>query len=511
MILKLTPPRATSILVNPIVESLTLTDRQPVVQAALGVREADLLVFKNLTKPSGSPYINDDLNLANLSFLWRHAWLAKLLKFKAEEWKILLKIFNQDIAAFASPQAAWDFLDKTGHLKNSGFTVDELNWLLCADRSAKGAVKEADAANFLFELRKALQAVRSEYDASKYEFLTATPPTDEGPLAALLTTLLQKLNRDETAVNFFLATLRGDVTLEAAVPNLPAGFTFPATITGTPNNIPIRYEPVLRFSGAMTAAQRTTLLTDPSLGAVTGIPAYQLAIDELFKTPGRVTVTGLPAGFTFPATITGAPNNIPIRYEPVLRFTGVMTAAQRTTLLTDASLAAVTGIAAYQQAIEELFQQPRLTVKFYAPVFTAPLEVLPPTVDFKAQLPADLAAKIAYDAEQRLLRFTGIMSKEEHAALDALVPNVTPIDAAYHNAVNSLATQPQTIVPPDQRIWLTDNDLDTTLPANDTFSKRLANAISKALTYLSKTFAENTVVQRGSETLGVTERWCGKS
>ena len=31
------------------------------------------------------------LNLANLSFLWRHAWLAKMLKFTAEEWKTILQ------------------------------------------------------------------------------------------------------------------------------------------------------------------------------------------------------------------------------------------------------------------------------------------------------------------------------------------------------------------------------------------------------------------------------------
>ena len=75
-----------------------IKDHQPVVQAALGVRETDLLIFKNLTKPSGSPYINDDLNLANLSFLWRHAWLAKLLKFKAEEWKLISKPISWPVA-----------------------------------------------------------------------------------------------------------------------------------------------------------------------------------------------------------------------------------------------------------------------------------------------------------------------------------------------------------------------------------------------------------------------------
>ena len=134
-----------------------------------------------------------------------------------------MKILNQDIAAFVSPQLAWDFLEKVGRLKNTGFNMDELHWLLCADRSAKAAVKETDAAKFLFELRKALQAIRSQYDASKYEFLTATPPTDEEQLAGLLTTLLQKLNRDETAVSFFLATLRGDVIRRCRWATLLAG------------------------------------------------------------------------------------------------------------------------------------------------------------------------------------------------------------------------------------------------------------------------------------------------
>jgi receptor-binding and translocation channel-forming TcA subunit of Tc toxin/ABC toxin-like protein/neuraminidase-like protein len=408
----------------------TITAHQPVVQAALGLRESDLLVFKGLTKASdGNPYINDDLNLANLSFLYRHAWLAKTLKFKAEEWKIVLKLFDQDVAAFASPQSAWDFLEKADRLKKAGFSVDELNWLLAADGAAKAAVKETGASRFLFGLRKELQAVRSEYDAAKYDFLQASPPTDETQLEGLLTALLQKLNRDEAGVGFFMATLRGDVVSEAAAPSLPAGFDFPPALAP-----PIRY-------------------------------------DEPAQT---------------------------------LRFTGVMTTAERAILLNDPTLAAVTGIAAYKQAVEDLFQQPRLAVKFHEPVFTSPLETLPPPVDFKTQLPAGLAARITYDAEQRLLRFNGVMSRDERAALDALVPNVLPVDVAYHNAVDSLAMQPQTIVPPDERVWLTGNDLDDALPANDTFAKRLANAANKALAHLSKTFAENTVVEQVSENLGLT-------
>ena len=100
----------------------------------------------------------------------------------------------------------WKRID---HLKATGFTPDELNWLLAADRSAKAAVKETDAARFLAALRKELQAIQAEYDPAQYDFLTAMPPTDVDGLTALLTSLLQKLNRDEAADAVFHRHLAG--------------------------------------------------------------------------------------------------------------------------------------------------------------------------------------------------------------------------------------------------------------------------------------------------------------
>ena len=738
-----------------------LSEYHSVIFAALGIREGDLVLLKELTK------INDDLTLANLSLLWRHAWLAKILKFKISEWKIVLKVFQWDIPSFANPKAAWRFIEDIDHFKATGFKPDEVNWLLAADPSAKVAVKETDASRFLAALRKDLQAIKAEYDPAQYDYLAVKPATDVDNLTQLLTTLLQKLNRSEAEVSFFLAALRGDVLLEVSVvglptdfafpseitgepsripilydesnkkfrfsglmtddhkwtllnndapalktlrgsgqleadvqegalpgfvfpsaitgaPNnisikyeelsnlfiftglmtgvqqgillsdalpedvignpvyrdaiedlyqqslkveanyraaieelyqqsldamsnylsmeknivLPGDFTFPVTITGAPNAIPIRYEQVLRFSGVMTDSERDILLNDPSLEDVTDILAYQQAIERLLKHRGPATVTGLPTGFTFPQTVTGAPNNIAIRYDQVMRFTGLMTAAQQTTLLNDSSLTAVTDIPVYQDTIFEWFERPRLALKFYDPVFTAPLKVLPPSVDFAAQLPADLSAKITYDSEQRLLRFVGMMSAAEQTAIENLSvgcdlrmmsaindneqqkiiqefqsefeskkkecavlivhsistsnkwtiagfndeglfknvlindpsselsielkkkpANKSKIvelatsqlgrtlsdDLSYWHAINSLASQPQTSVLSDKRIWLTDNHLDTTLPDNDTFAKRLATAAQKALDYLSIISAENAVIQQSSVQLGLTE------
>jgi hypothetical protein len=526
----------------------TISGHSPVVLSALGIRESDMLLFQALTKASdGTTYINDDLTLANLSFLNRHAWLSKSLKYKADDWRILLKlvaqqvpalgglaaqqafleqefniraagltqaqvddlllrVFHQDVLEFASPKAARDFLQKIDRLKETGFKPDELNWLLTADRTAKAAMKETDAARFLSGLRKELQQIQTDNDPAQFAFLTAAPPTDVAQLTALLTTLLQQLNRIEEQARFFQQTLIGTVQLQTTVQDLPALFAFPATITGAPNNIPISYdEPglTLTFGGMMTDAQRITLLNDASLAAVSGEPSYQNAIEELFQLSQAAPANfasqeieiAIAGGITLPPNLP----SLPIRYNATtqkLSFTGVMTDAERTALLLAGNPAA---------AIEELFQTPRMAVKFFEPVFNTALAHLPAAIDFKAQLTPDLAAKISYDDEERLLVFNGIMSASDQAALDALVPNVLPEEIAYHSAVNALFQQPQNILPPDPRIWLTDADLDSTIPANDTLAKRLATASLTALAYLSRTLSDSEVVEQVSTQLGLTE------
>ena len=393
----------------------TLSGHQPVVLAALGLREADLVLLKILTKASnGLPYITDDLTLTNLSFLWRHAWLSKLLKLKIEEWTIFLKVVHQDIPLFASPKDALAFLDTAHSVKTAGFTPDELNWILAADRSAKAAMKEVDAARFLSGLRKELQAIKAEYDQPL--------PSDVDGLTTLLAMLLQKLHRDEEATQFVLGTMRDDVRIETTVLGLPPGFDFPVAITGSPNNIRISY-------------------------------------DEPKQT---------------------------------VRFIGLMTAAQKTTL------AAVTGNAAYQEAIDDLFTRPRLALKFFEPLFTAPLDNLPMTVDLKSLADQSLASRTFYDAERRVLGITGNLSKDDKLALDAL-----SADTAYRNAVNSLVTQPGTIVPPDERIWLVDTDLH--FPLKDHVGGNLATAATKALAYLSTTLSAKAVVQNAAPELRLTE------
>lgn len=408
----------------------TISGHRPTVLSALGLGQTELELLTGLARASdGLPYINDDLTLGNLSFLWRHAWLAKRLRLKIAEWKTLLALGQEDVLAFADAQDAWRFVERADQVRTSGFSIDELAWILAADRAAKAADKEAAVARLLSGLRAEIQAVQSEYAPATYPLLD--PPTDLDRLSELLGTLLQQLRRDEGAQRF-IACLRDEVSVEANVAGLPAGFAFPPAITAS---IRIRH-------------------------------------DE-------------PAG--------------------KLRFTGLMTTAARATLLGSPALAPVTGLPAYQDAIDALFEEPRLELKFLDQVFSAPLEVLPASVDFRGLSDAALAQKISFDAEARALRFVGILSVTEKAILDGL--SALP---EYRSAVDRLFTEPRTGTFGPEALWLQDADLvfplrDAVDPANDNLALNVATAVKKGLAHLAKTLSEGLVVRRASAELGISE------
>ncbi len=473
---KLTNPLDSAFEIDPTTGDLAkrelIKDHKPVVLSALRISEADLALLQGLTPVDiATAYVSDDkLKLSNLSFLWRHAKLAGLLKLKAEEWKNVLKrvaqpksslsdltakrqflqenyiraasleeaevdklisrVLYRDLFSFACPKSALEFLEKINQIKDSGFSDDELNWVLAADRSAKSAVKETDAARFLAGLGKDLQVIRAEYDPAKYPFLQT--PTDADRITALLNSLLQRLNRDDAATLFFVSVLSDEVNLEARVPGLDSSFVdFESSIK---KDIPIRYDKLaakLRFRGLMTTSQRTTLLNN------TGVPE-------------------------------------------VIRKSAV-----------------------YQAGIEELYNVPRLALKFFEPVFINPLAQLPAEVDFNS-LSSPLAQKITYDSERRLLRFAGIMLRAEQEALKNLSTN-----ADYRGAVDRLFGQAAGSFPAE-KLWLQDTDLQFPLrdlknPAKDHLAANLATAARKALAYLLKSLSEGIVIQQASSELGLTE------
>ncbi len=316
-------------------------------------------------------------------------------------------------------------MEQVEEIRASGWSPDALDWLLSANHDAKGATKEADASRFLASLRTELTATFDEHDPARYDFLS--PPAAVDAATDLLATLLQRLGRDERATRVFIDTLGDDVSRAIGVAGLPAGFDFPAAIQ---DNIRIRYDQTgatLRFRGLMTDAERVTLLGDPSLLAVTGVPSYL-------------------------------------------------------------------------EAIEELFQQPRLALKFFEPRFFAPLADLPMSFD---NLDDALARKITFDARDLKLVSDGILTVAERVELINL-----SADPAYLDAVNSLFTQPRVGTWPSALLWMQEPDLLFPLrspldPNADHLKDNLAAAIVKALAYLGRTTAEQLVVRNVSAKLGL--------
>ena len=109
-------------------------------------------------------------------------------------------------------------------------------------------------------MRKELQAIQAEYDPAQYDFLTATPPTDVDSLTALLTSLLQKLNRDEAATQFFIATLarRGEAMENDRCARLARGLRLSASAIKNmlSASATMSRATTLRFTGLMTAAEQ---------------------------------------------------------------------------------------------------------------------------------------------------------------------------------------------------------------------------------------------------------------
>ncbi len=368
------------------VPTVMLTDDFQPILAAAKIKQTDLAILIGLTAPAnGPPFIaNPNLTLANLSFIYRHSVLAKALGIKIADWATLLYLLQQDV--FHDTATTWAFLKLWDRIKASGFSIDQLDYIVSADPTAKSAVADKSITTVLAALQKSLQAIAAAANP-------ANIPTVADGLTAAILAQLQTLGWDAVSATAAVGVLNGQIQQQRLVQGMPANFTFPAAIT----------------AAAPTGA-------------------------------------GISIGYD---TTAGA-----------IRLTGVLTSAQQTQLLNDPSLAAVTGIASYQAAINDMAAMAGLLIKYYDPFFTAPLATLPSTVQL-GSLASPLSAKVAYDTDLDQLTFMGIMSTDEQAALNNL-----SADANYRAAVLSLFNQPRSPTPPPpSEQWLTLAAL--TMPVDD--------------------------------------------
>jgi len=299
----------------------------PAILAATRLKQADLDEILAITDwKTGAP-ITGDLNLYNLSFIYRHALMAQQLRLSGTDWTHLI----MDVAPqnpFSDPSTTYKFIECVQAVFAAGFTVDDLRYLLAADITSKAAPRTKTVATFLTTLRTQLQQILAANDPS-------TIPSDAVSLAAFLTGQLQKLGWSAADIATTLSVLQDNFqwtapwTATGTPPNLAV---YPVTYTPPPSSSPPGTPGALTLTGWMTSAQQTALL------ALNSDPAYKTAINNLYNDP-RLQIQFYSPDFsaplnTLPTKVNFAqlkPNAVAskISYDPTLLqldFTGIMSA-----------------------------------------------------------------------------------------------------------------------------------------------------------------------------------------
>ena len=195
----------------------TLSERQDTIRAALGLNAADFTTLFNhahvIPKAPDDPEQPDDtLSLDYLSRLHRHATLAKAIKLGSQDYLRVIEWVGGN--PFGSPAETLLFIRKVSTLRGTGFSPEELDYLLRHQRGATStlAPREEAIAEVLSAIRAGLQTIAVENTYSE-------DPTDpNGPTTDINGDLtrhkLALLDWDTALMERVVTTLNGAVTYE---------------------------------------------------------------------------------------------------------------------------------------------------------------------------------------------------------------------------------------------------------------------------------------------------------
>ena len=144
---------------------LTITAKRPSVAAALGIRQDELASLLSEPLPTG---VADAFTLANLARLNAIAGLTRALALSIEDYLKSLRLTSAQ--PFKTTEDAVSFCDTIGFIQNSGFTIQDLEFVLGAEADAGSTLPLTDeqVADILKDLRAVALATP----------LTAPPPPD---------------------------------------------------------------------------------------------------------------------------------------------------------------------------------------------------------------------------------------------------------------------------------------------------------------------------------------------
>jgi Tc toxin complex TcA C-terminal TcB-binding domain/ABC toxin N-terminal region/Neuraminidase-like domain/Salmonella virulence plasmid 28.1kDa A protein len=250
---------------NPAGLAGALADHMPTILSALRISAAE---FTMLTTGPSAVVPNGNLNLANLSALFRYASLARRLRLSIADLlraKVLI-----EIDPFASTEMSVRFVESVNRIRASGFDVRILAYLLRHDipDALTQTSEDEQIAAILAQLRDGLRKIDQE--------TTAGDDPDGGVTRSKLTLL--KWN--EAHIDQATALLGDGVVYSASLVELPSGIEFPPKYASR-----VSYNSdsqKLEVRGVLSVTDRRNLLdlqVDPNADP----GPYQDAVEEVFE------------------------------------------------------------------------------------------------------------------------------------------------------------------------------------------------------------------------------------
>jgi hypothetical protein len=420
-------------------ETGNISQTIPALCAALGISAAVLsLLTAGLPELVEDETTADQLNLENLSYLFRVVSLSKALKLSVQDFLTVRALAGTSplldairITATTPgdervyPEGTLQWIETLDKIRASGFKIGEVAYLLrCEEDKIPGSIAHSEdtVALFLSDLRDGLKAIADE------QIITADLTGDLTRQKLLL------LNWDPSLVEDVIAVLNNSKIFSVTPPD-PFPIDLPLPLEDLPD--------------VLTADEKAALRRKLSLKISDG-------------------------GNT-------------------LQFQGVMTENERVALL---SLSSEAG---YETAIEDLFQAPREFVitrmKAFDPTVSVPLAVLPPAVVF----PEDLKHRISYDAISQELRYLGVMTADERDSLLAVPGDGTyqgAIDDLFAESNSPLDPEDENVF-----LVLDDAVALFNEPAAKQVPERFAYVLEKVVPHLRTTLSRNLIKQMLSDTL----------
>jgi hypothetical protein len=487
----------------------TLSGHIAAITAALNISAADFALLLDdanvIPRAATDPTQPDDvLNLNHLSQLHRHASLAKALRLPMRDYLTALQLIATN--PFATTTDTLIFVETVNEVRNTGFTITELAYLLRHAFTPESAIAPSDEtiATLLDELRGGLQNIAEE------NTFRSNPDDPRGPTIDLNGDLTRQklalLNWERALVDQAISTLNGSVVYESALAALPFDVTLPntsGTYSVTLAALPVGFvfPPQLRDIMAYEAANQK--LTAARLLSQPERILLQAAANAAGNAMLLNTVSAL---FQQMDELEGR-----ISYDAqhqVLRFDGPMTNPRK------ARLGTTSNDVNYRNAVQALYDAPRRFINramrtFITHDFGTDLAALPVSVKF----PNTLKRKIYFDssADPKRLHCVGVMSETERDALLALSTNTADANhATYLAAVNALYAQAETLLPAPSDAFLTttgpNNDAAALFDATVAPADRFLLVLRKLFPFLCRTLSEQVAVRMMAEALQLETR-----